>query len=470
MSEPLLARTCDIASKFLDTIDERDVGARASYDELYATLGGRLPEQGQDPLQVIEALARDADPGIMASTGGRMFGFVIGATLPSARAADWLVSTWDPCAGFYALSPASAVIEDIVSEWVINLLGLPQGSTVGFVTGCQAANFMSLAAARQSVLDHVGWDVSAKGLIGAPPIRIITSAESHGTIDRAFAMLGLGADSAERVPCDDQGRMRADELIDLLEKDDRPTIVCAQAGNVDTGSFDPLEAIGQACQRPSVWLHVDGAFGLWAAASPEKRLLVKGHELADSWATDAHKWLNVPYDSGMVIVRDRTSLLKATNYRGEYLVREQLHRDSYQYTPESSRRARAIPIYAALRELGKQGVAELVERCCAHARRASALLQEGGATICNDVVLNQVLMTFPAPPGIDQSHYIDQIIELVQQQGVCWLGGTTWQGHRAIRLSVSSWRTTEADIEQSVASILACAEEVAKTGGYAQHG
>ncbi len=459
MPQSLLQLTTQLAEQYLEGVNNRFVGPLPAQADLIKSIGADLPAKGESPEHIIKHLARAADPGIVANAGPRYFGFVIGATLPAARAADWLVSTWDQCAGFVSLSPAAAAIEQIVQPWTLDLLDLPRDCTVGYVTGCQQANSMSLAAARQAVLKRVGWNVAERGLIGAPRIRLITTAETHGTINRAFAMLGLGADTAIRIPCDVQGRMIASALEEELNRSDAPTIVCAQAGNVDTGSFDPFEPIVKACRaHNNCWLHVDGAFGLWARACPEKAHLAKGVEGADSWATDAHKWLNTPYDCGIVIVRDLPSLLVATSYKGEYLVKSETDLDPSCVTPESSRRARAIPLYAAFKELGRDGVADLVSRTCALARRAADRLQQGGANILNDVVLNQVLIHFDPPAGTTESDHINAIVRSVQEEGTCWLGATTWQNRRAMRLSVSAWPTTEHDIDISVDSILRCAQ------------
>ncbi len=456
MHESLLQRTQELASAYLDSIATRPVAPIASNEQLIEALGGDLPEDGEPHLSVIERLATKADPGIVASAGGRFFGFVIGGTQPAALAADWLVSAWDQNAGFHVLSPAAAVIEQITASWILDLLQLPSESAVGFVTGCQMANFMALAAAREHMLQRVGWDAARRGLIESPKVRLITSAESHGTIDRALAMLGLGADQATRIPCDTQGRMRVSELESILPSGNEPTIVCAQAGNVDTGAFDDFATIGNLCRDHGAWLHIDGAFGLWAAASTRHRSLIAGVHLADSWATDAHKWLNVPYDSGLVIVRERSSLLAATNYKGAYLVREEAVIDPCMYTPESSRRARAIPLYAVLRSLGRKGIEGLVDRCCSHARRAADRFTECGATVLNDVVLNQVLVSFDVPDGVDPGDHMNSIVRRIRQDGTCWAGGTQWQGKHALRISVSGWRTTGNDIDRSVDAIMNC--------------
>jgi glutamate/tyrosine decarboxylase-like PLP-dependent enzyme len=465
MTDPLLARTAEIASAFFDGLDARPVGATLDPEargpdgppeDLLARLGPDLPQQGEPDDVVIERLAAGADPGLVASAGGRFFGFVVGSSLPAAVAADWLVSTWDQNGGFAVLSPLIASAERLVGSWILDVLGLPADAAVGFVTGCQMANATALAAARQSVLARAGWDGARQGLAGAPPIRVVVSSQSHGTIDRALAFIGLGSDRVIRVACDEQGRMIAGGLDEALRDGDGPAIVCGQAGNVNTGSFDPLEDLSAVCRRHGAWLHVDGAFGLWAAAGGSTRHLVAGVEGADSWATDAHKWLNVPYDAGMVIVRDRTALRQVTRYPGEYLVRTEGDADPSTFVPESSRRARVVPIYAALRSLGRDGLADLVDRCCAHARRMAGHLEQGGMQILNDVVLNQVLVRCPCPPARSEPAFTDAVIARIQSDGTCWLGGTTWQDLPALRVSVSSWRTTAEDIDVSAEAILCC--------------
>ncbi|MCG8406946.1 MAG: pyridoxal-dependent decarboxylase [Phycisphaerales bacterium] len=454
MMDPLLLQAAKIASQYLEHVDDRPVGIPPDRDRLEQALGPDLTDDGEPAETVIDSLGRTASDGLVASAGGRFFGFVVGANLPVSVAADWLVSAWDQNTGFDVLSPTGAVIEQITGRWLKELLNIPNEAAIGFVTGCQMANFMALAAARQDLLDRQGWDVALQGLNQAPPLRLITSAQSHGTIDRAFAMLGLGADRPIRIPCDDQGRMLVDRLADALQHETTPAIVCAQAGNVDSGSFDRLKEIGCLCKQHEAWLHIDGAFGLWAAASPQLRSAAEGAELADSWATDAHKWLNVPYDSGIVAVRNADALIRSTRYRGDYLVRGRDVDDPYMFTPESSRRARAIPIFAALKTLGRNGVAQLVERCCERARQMSQLLAAGGMEIVNDVVLNQVLFRIPPTGTASDDDFTAELLTRIQRDGTCWLGGTVWKGRRAMRISVSSWRTTPEDIHRSADAIL----------------
>jgi glutamate/tyrosine decarboxylase-like PLP-dependent enzyme len=439
------------AERFLEALDERPVAAPADAMAIREVLGGPLPDEGEDSEAVIEALALGADPGIVASAGPRHFGFVIGGALPAALAADWLVSAWDQCAAFHSLSPAAAAIEEIAAEWSLDILGLPATASVGFVTGGQGANTTALAAARHAVLARAGWDVERDGLIGAPPVNLVCGDQAHATIYTALRLLGLGAQTATRVPVDDQGRMVPAALEQTLAELQGPTIVCAQAGNVATGSFDAFEPIADACLAQGAWLHVDGAFGLWAAAAPSTRALVRGVERADSWAVDCHKWLNVPYDCAMAIVADANAHRAAMSLAASYLVADPSQRDSTNFVPESSRRARAVPVYAALRSLGRRGVAALVERNCAHARRmATQLADIPGAQILNEVVLNQVLVRFP---GGDEANRA--AAAAIQGDGTCWLGGTEWQGRAALRLSFSNWATSDADVDRSAAAIAA---------------
>jgi glutamate/tyrosine decarboxylase-like PLP-dependent enzyme len=451
----LLNDTATYAAEYLERLPERRVAPTATAEELRIELGGSLPDGPRQPQLVVAELAKAADPGTMATPGGRFFGFVIGGSLPAALAADWLTSAWDQNAGLYVAAPAAAVVEEVCGAWLIELFGLPKHVSYGLVTGCQMAHFTALAAARHSVLEAVDWDVEADGLAGAPPVRIIVGEERHVTIDRAVRFLGLGTANLRTVPADDQGRMRVDALRDALAESSGPTIVCAQAGNVNTGAIDPLRAICAAAQEAGAWVHVDGAFGIWAAASPTLRHLAEGIEYADSWATDAHKWLNVPYDSGLVFCAHPVAHRAAMSSHASYLVHsEGRERDELDWNPEFSRRARGFTVYAALRSLGRSGVAELLESCCAHARRfAEALAQEPGVEVLNDVVLNQVLVRF-IDPGGDHDARTRAVVKAVQEDGTCWLGGTTWQGKAAMRISVSNWSTTAEDVQRSVAAIL----------------
>lgn len=450
IDEALLDRARRHAGDFLRTLPERHVGARATRDELLSALRAPLGDRGDDPAAILDLLAAQGERGAVGCAGPRYFGFVIGGSYPVALAADWLTSAWDQNPGIYATSPVVSVIEDVAREWLLDLFDLPRESGLGFVTGCQMANFTGLAAARHGVLRRVGWDVEADGLAGAPRIHLVTSAESHITIDVAMRYLGFGTRALLRVEADGQGRMRPDRLRRLLENLSGPAIICAQAGNVNTGSFDPLREIGEIAGEHGAWLHVDGAFGLWARASRELRPLADGIELADSWATDAHKWLNVPYDCGVAIVRHAEDQRAAMTSTAAYLVQtEGVERDSVDWVPEFSRRGRGITVYAALRALGRAGVEELVDRCCARARQmADALRGVPGVEVLNDVVLNQVLVRFGGDDEMTR-----RVVAGVQQEGTCWLGGTTWQDKAAMRISVSNWSTTEEDAARSADAI-----------------
>lgn len=443
----LLRRTAELAADFLDTLEERPVFPLTPYEELNAKLGGPLPEAPSDPIEVVEMIAGEIDPGVVATAGPRYFGFVTGGALPAAVAADWLASTWDQSNGLYAAGPAVTIAEHIAGEWTKDILGLPSEASLAFVTGCQMGHVTCLAAARHDVLTRAGWDVVKDGLWSAPRITVVAGAMRHVTIDRALRLLGLGTGSLVDVAADDQGRMRADALADTLASLSRPLIVCAQAGEVNTGSFDPLSKIVELSHEAGAWLHVDGAFGLWAAASPTLRRLVEGVERADSWAFDAHKWLNVPYDCGVAVCAHPDAHRAAMAITASYLRATGESRNIADWTPEASRRARGITVYAALRSLGGQGVADLVDRCCAHARRFAAGVSElPDCEVLNEVVLNQVLFRF-AGDETTQS-----VLESVQRSGEAWMGGTTWDGRAAIRLSVSNWRTTEDDIDRTVAA------------------
>ena len=440
------------AITYLDGLPSRPVGSTASLESLRVTLDRPLPAHGTDPREVIADLARHADPGVVASSSGRFFGFVVGGATPAALAADWLTSVWDQNAGLYVLGPAAAVVEDVARKWLASLLGLPPGASCGFVTGAQMANFTGLAVGAQEVLGRAGWNVPVDGLWGAPRVRVLAGQGRHGTIDRALRFLGMGTGAIVEVAMDDQGRMRPAALRTALAAGSGPAIVCAQAGNVNSGAFDPIGEICDLAHARDAWVHVDGAFGLWAAASPRLRHLVAGVERADSWATDAHKWLNVPYDSGLVFCADPAAHRAAMGARAGYLIHgAEGERDALDYGPEHSRRARGFSVYAAIRALGSDGVAALVERCCSLAARfAERLAASGRATILEEVVLNQVLVRF-ADDATTRS-----VIEKVQHEGTCWMSGTTWRGQAAMRVSVSNWSTTSEDVDRSVEAILRC--------------
>jgi glutamate/tyrosine decarboxylase-like PLP-dependent enzyme len=455
-----LGEAFDQALAYLDGLPARPVPARAGLAELRAALGGPLPERPLDPRDVVAELATAAEGGVVASGSGRYFGFVVGGATPAALAADWLTSAWDQNAGLYVLGPAASVVEEVAGAWLAELLGLPAGVSVGLVTGAQMANFTGLAIALREMLGRAGWDLPSAGLWGAPRVRVLAGQGRHGTIDRALRFLGVGAAAVEAVDADDQGRMRAAALGSALERGSGPAIVCAQLGNVNSGALDPVGEIAEVAHAHGAWVHVDGAFGMWAAASPRLRPLVAGVELADSWATDAHKWLNVPYDSGLVFCAHPDAHRAAMGIRAGYLILGSgEERDALDYNPDHSRRARGFPVYAAIRALGRQGVAELVERCCALAGRfAERLAAADGVEVLNQVVLNQVLVRFLAADG-DHDAHIRRVVERVQHDGTCWMSGTTWQGRAAMRISVSNWSTDEADVDRSVAAILRCAAE-----------
>jgi glutamate/tyrosine decarboxylase-like PLP-dependent enzyme len=449
----LLAAVQQHASEWFGAVDKRLVRATLSGAELRQMLGGALAEEGIAPGKIAEILANAGMKGTLALAGPRYFGFVIGGALPAAVAADWLVSAWDQNSGLYVMSPLVAAIEQITGAWLKELTGLPAAMSFGFTTGCQMASFTGLAAARHRVLRAAGWDVEAHGLFGAPPVEVIVSDESHYTIFMALRLLGLGASRVKRIPTDGQGRMRADELAAALRVHKGPCIVCAQAGNVNTGAFDPLEKIAEVTKERGAWLHVDGAFGLWAAASGEKAALVRGVEKADSIATDAHKWINVPYDCGVVFCADEAAHRSAMSLAAAYIVETRSERDALEFVPESSRRARAVPVYAALRSLGRQGFAELIERNCRQARRFAEGLRAAGYEVLNDVVLNQVLVSFGTPEQTQRT------IAAIQEDGTCWCGGTVWQGRTAMRISVSNWSTTDEDVEKSIEAMVRVARK-----------
>ena len=436
------------AQTWLASLADRPVPAQASIEELVAILGGPLPEEPTDPADVIDLLATTAERGLVAIPSGRFYGFVIGGTHPAALAADWLVSAWDQNAGLRQLTPANSALEETAASWLLDLLGLPTGAAVGFVTGGTMANFTCLAAARGAVLREVGWDEARDGLSGAPRVRVLVGAERHDTIDLSLRYLGLGM--PEEVAADAQGRIDPSALATALanNEDRRPTIVCLQAGNVHSGAFDDFAAAIAIAHRHGAWVHVDGAFGLWAAASPRLRNLVAGIDAADSWATDAHKTLNVPYDCGVAIVRDPAAMRAAMGMHGDYLLMDDEHRDPYERVPELSRRARAIPVWAVLRSLGRRGVAELVERLCDHAHAfATGLASIDGAQVLNDVVYTQVCVTF----GDDVRTRL--VVQRMLDDGTAWMSGSIWRERAVLRISVSNWSTTAEDVEASLAAL-----------------
>ena len=446
----LLAAAAERAIRYRETLDARPVAPSSETVARLSALGGPLPEAPQPPEQILALLDDIGSPATVATTGGRYFGFVTGGALPATVAASWLASAWDQNAALYIMSPVASELERIALGWLVDTLGLAAGTGGAFVTGATMANFTALAAARHAVLQRVGWDVEADGLFGAPPITVVVGAEAHTTLHKALALLGLGRNRVVTVPVDGQGRMRGDALPDPSTLSG-PAIVCIQAGNVNTGAFDPAGKIIPWARDIGAWVHVDGAFGLWAAAAPTRAALMAGFADADSWATDAHKWLNVPYDSGLAFVRDPAALGAAMTATAAYLLTSD-QRDPMHYTPESSRRARGVEIWAALRELGRSGVADLVERCCRHATRFAEGLRDAGYSVLNDVVLNQVLVSF----GDDET--TRRVMSAIQQDGTCWCGGTVWQGRAAMRISVSSWATTDDDVERSLAAMIRLAQ------------
>ena len=447
----LLERAHAHASQWLRGQNERPVGASASRAQMMAALSAPLPETGGDAAAILDLIASQAEHGAIATGSPRYYGFVIGGSYPIATATDWLVTGLDQNAGIYATSPLAAVLEEVAGDWLLDLFDLPRESRVGFVTGCQMANFTCLAAARHAVLRRVGWDVEAEGLNGAPSLNIVASAESHVTVDVALRYLGIGTRCVRRVNSDGQGRMVAGHLAEVLRGLQGPTIICAQAGNVNTGAFDPLREIGELAQAHGAWLHVDGAFGLWARASRHLQPLADGMDLADSWATDAHKWLNVPYDCGVAITRHPQDHRDAMTSAAPYLIQTLgAERDAVDWTPEFSRRARGVPVYATLRALGRQGVEEMLDRCCQNARSfAQMLAAEPGVQVLNDVVLNQVLVRFGDDDALTRA-----VICAVQQEGTCWLGGSVWHGLAVMRISVSNWQSNDADVARSAQAVI----------------
>jgi glutamate/tyrosine decarboxylase-like PLP-dependent enzyme len=446
----LLISAAERAARYLDDIQER--GVRPSEEAIrgLARFAEPMPEQPSDPEAVLGLLDEFGSPATVGTAGPRFFGFVIGGALPAAIAASWLATAWDQNACLFAATPIGTVLEEISLVWLIDALALPAGCGAAFVTGGTMANFTALAAARHSVLRSVGWDVERDGLFGAPAVEVVVGGEAHPTLKKALGMLGMGRERVTTVPVDGQGRMLAERLPELHG----PAIVCIQAGNVNTGAFDPAREIIRRAHSAGAWVHVDGAFGLWAAASPARAHLMEGFREADSWATDPHKWLNVPYDSGLAIVRDAEMLRGAMNLSAPYLPTGS-HREPSQYTPEASRRARGVEIWAALKSLGRSGLAETIERDCRCAVRFAEGLAAAGYDVLNEVVLNQVLVSFGSP------EMTARVIEATQAEGTCWCGPTVWQGRTAMRISVCSWRTTEADVDRSLAAIVRAARDEA---------
>jgi glutamate/tyrosine decarboxylase-like PLP-dependent enzyme len=452
----LLTDAAARAIRYRREIVERSVVPTDAAIDALSALDEPTPEVSAPASEVIDLLDRIGSPATIASSGGRYFGFVTGSSLPATVAANWLAAAWDQNTTLAVMSPIGTKLEAVASRWIVDLLGFHDTCGIGFVTSATMANLSGLAAARHALLARQGWDVEARGLFDAPPITVVVGDEVHVSLLKALSMLGLGRARVTRVPVDDQGRMRADRLPAL---DDR-TIVCLQAGNVNTGAFDPADAIVPLARAAGAWVHVDGAFGLWAAAAPARVHLMRGYADADSWATDAHKWLNVPYDSGLAIVREPRHLREAMTATAAYLLADD-RRDPADYTPELSRRSRGIEVWAALRALGRQGLADLVERNCRQAARFAERLRQRGFTVLNDVVVNQVLVSF------GDAETTRRVIAAVQRDGVCWMGGTVWQGHTAMRISVSSWVTTDDDVDRSVDAIARTAADVVAGGARA---
>lgn len=445
----LLEHAATCAAAYLEDLPTRAVIPTPDALAQLALFDTPLPEEATAPEEVLALLDTLGSPATVASAGGRYFGFVTGGALPAALAANWLAGAWDQNASLTVMSPIATRLEELALRWMGDLLGLPPTSGGTFVTGATMANMAGLAAARHALLARQGWDVEARGLFGAPDLNVIVSDDVHVSVIKALGLLGLGRERVQRVPTDAQGRMRAEALPPLDER----TIICIQAGNVNSGAYDPARAICERARAAEAWVHVDGAFGLWAAAAPERATLTDGIPLADSWATDAHKWLNVPYDCGAVFCREPTHLRAAMTVVAPYLQLSDT-REPQHYSPEFSRRARGVEVWAALRALGRSGVATLVEQCCRHAARMAGGLSAAGYHVLNEVVLNQIMVRF------GDTATTQRVIAAVQADGTCWCGGTIWHGEAAMRISISSWATTEADIERSLAAICRIAEGI----------
>ena len=451
----LLDDARDRAVRYLDSLATRPVAAPAAAVERLEALRGPMPAGPTDPAEVLALLDEYVSPATIATAGPRFFGFVIGGSLPAALAANWLAAAWDQNAALAKVTPGVALLEQVALDWLVDLLGLPAGTEGSFITGATVANFTALAAARHAVLADAGWNVEAEGLFGAPPITVVIGDEAHPTLLKSLGLLGLGRTRLLRAPVDGQGRMRADAFPAIRA----PAIVCLQAGNINTGAFDPFAEVIPRAREAGAWVHVDGAFGLWAAAVPSLAHLAVGMADADSWATDAHKWLNVPYDSGLALVRRRGALPAAMAITAEYLPTDDPRRNPCDYTPELSRRARGVEVWAAMRSLGRSGLVELFERNCRQARRFSQAFRAAGYETPGEVVLNQALVSFGTP------EVTERVIEAVQAEGTCWAGVSRWQGHTVMRVSVSSWATTDEDVERSIEAMLRVAARVTGRGG-----
>jgi glutamate/tyrosine decarboxylase-like PLP-dependent enzyme len=448
----------DHAILHLEHLDDSSVAATADTATLKSRINKPLAQSGTAPQRVIEELVRDVEGGLLGSAGGRFFGWVIGGALPAAVAADWLTSAWQQNSALYACSPAAAVVEETVGSWLKDILTLPPEASFALVTGCQMAHVTCLAAARHALLAKHGWDVESQGLYGAPPIRILSSSERHASFERAVRLLGFGTAHIKLLAVDDECRLRPDALEEALRKDDGPTLVLLQAGDINIGAYDSFETLIPIAKRYGAWVHVDGAFGLWAAASPRLRYLVKGIEAADSWATDGHKWLNVPFDSGFAFVTDAEAHRASLSVRAAYLTHAADARDQMDWNPEWSRRARAFPAYAALRQLGRDGVADLIDRCCRHASAIVTGIGElPGAEVLWKPVINQGLVRFldgrAGAAEEDHDRRTDEVIAEILKSGEAFFGGTTWRGRRAMRVSVCNWQTSGDDVARVVNAV-----------------
>lgn len=443
-----------LALDYLESLDQRPVGVRAQQLVMLERLGSTLADEGISPERVIDELVRDPEPGIIGSAGGRFFAWVIGGALPSALAADWLTVAWDQNAVLAASAPAAARVEEVAGGWLKHILGLPSEASFAFVSGCQMAHVTCLAAARHALLEKRGWNVEELGMAGAPLIRILSSDQRHGSFERAIRLVGLGTANVENLAADSDGRLIPDALAHALERDTRPAIVLLQAGEINTGVYDPFANLIPIARRHGAWVHVDGAFGLWAAASPRYRHLVEGFELADSWATDGHKWLNVPYDSGYAFVAHPRPHRASMSHRAVYLTHDAARRDQIDWNPEWSRRARGFSTYAALRALGRNGVVALIERCCDHARTiVDGIGRLPGTEVLWRPSINQGLVRFLDPHGADHDQRTDDVIAAIATTGEAFFTATTWRGMRAMRISVCNWQTSDEDVRRTVSAV-----------------
>ena len=444
----LLLDAAERGAAYRESLDDRPVAPSSDAVDAVTTFVEPMPTDGTDDEAVLAMLDDVGSPATMSIAGPRFFGFVMGGSLPVTVATNWLTTAWDQNVVMHEVTPATSTLERVAMDWMLELFGLPMDAAASFLTGATVANLTSLAAARHRVYSDIGWNVEADGLVGAPPVTVIVSEETHPTVFKSLGLLGFGRNRVVRAPVDGQGRIDLAHFPSISG----PTIVCTQAGNVNTGAFDPVGEICAIAKPKGAWIHVDGAFGLWAAASPDRSHLCSGFAAADSWATDAHKWLNVPYDSGIAFVRDTAALKSAMSITAEYLMTDTEFRNPSDFTPELSRRARGVDVWAALKSLGRVGLAEMIDRCCSNARRFAVGFDAAGFEVLNDVVLNQVLVSF----GDDATNR--RIIDEIQKEGTCWCGVTVWQGKTAMRISVSNWSTTEADVDRSLEAIVAIAK------------